>query len=135
MFGSTAQSMLMRYAPPLGQVLSGILRARGFILFGMLTFFFALLYTFLPRKKPRLKFLKQLPGAVAAAACWMIFTYIYTVYIENFSNYSYVYGSLTAVVFLMLWLYFCMNIFLFGAQLNKMLDTHFFKKSYETLKS
>lgn len=134
-FGGTVQSMLMRYAPFIGNALSWVLKAKGFILFGMLTFFFTMLYTFLPRKKPRLKFLKQLPGAVSAAACWMIFTYIYTVYIENFSNYSYVYGSLTAVVFLMLWLYFCMNIFLFGAQLNKMLDTHFFKKSYETLVS
>ena len=134
-FGSTAQSMLMYYAPPLGRALSWIMKGRGFILFGMLTVFFTALYTFLPRRKPHLKFLKQLPGAVAAAAGWMIFTYIYTFYIENFSNYSYVYGSLTAVVFLMLWLYFCMNIFMFGAQLNKMMEKHFFKKSYQKLVS
>ena len=134
-FGGIAQSVLLRYAPPLGQALSWIMKARGFILFGMLTVFFTALYTFLPRKKPHLKFSKQLPGAVAAAAGWMIFTYIYTFYIENFSNYSYVYGSLTAVVFLMLWLYFCMNIFMFGAQINKMLENHFFKKSYKKLMS
>ena len=134
-FGGTAQTMLLRYAPPIGQALSWIMKARGFILFGMLTVFFSALYTFLPRRKPRLRFLKQLPGAVGAAACWMIFTYIYTIYIENFSNYSYVYGSLTAVVFLMLWLYFCMNIFMYGAQLNKMLEAHFFEKSYRKLVS
>ena len=134
-FGGTVQSMLIRYAPPLGRGLSWILKARGFILFGMLTVFFTLLYRFLPRKKPHLKFLKQLPGALAAAAGWMIFTYIYSFYIENFSNYSYVYGSLTAVVFLMLWLYFCMNIFMFGAQINKMIETHFFKNSYQKLVS
>ena len=134
-FGGTAQTMLLLYAPPIGRALSWIMKARGFILFGMLTVFFTALYTFLPRKKPHLKFLKQFPGAVAAAAGWMIFTYIYTIYIENFSNYSYVYGSLTAVVFLMLWLYFCMNIFMFGAQLNKMLETHFFKNSYRKLVS
>lgn len=132
-FGGTAQSMLMRYAPPLGRALSGIMKARGFILFGILTVFFAALYRFLPRRKPHLKFLMQLPGAVGAAACWMAFTYIYTIYIENFSNYSYVYGSLTAVVFLMLWLYFCMNIFMYGAQLNKMIEAHFFKDSYQKL--
>ena len=132
-FGGTVQSVLIRYAPPLGRILSWLLKARGAILFGMLTVFFAMLYTFLPRKKPHLKFLKQLPGAVAAAAGWMIFTYIYTIYIENFSNYSYVYGSLTAVVFLMLWLYFCMNIFMFGAQLNKMIETNYFKTCYKKL--
>ncbi len=135
MFGGTVQLMLMQYAPHLGKALSWVLKARVIILFGVMTLFFALLYTFLPRKKPRLRFIKQIPGAVAAAACWLIFTYIYSVYIENFSNYSYVYGSLTAVVFLMLWLYFCMNIFLYGAQLNKMLAAHFFKESYETLVS
>ena len=134
-FGGTMQTLLLQYAPPLGRILSVVVKAKVLILFGMLTIFFTLLYRFLPRCKPHLKFIKQLPGAVAAAGGWMGFTYIYTFYIENFSNYSYVYGSLTAVVFLMLWLYFCMNIFLFGAQLNKMLDMHFFKSSYEKLVS
>ena len=134
-FGGTVQSVLVRYAPPLGQMLSWIMKARGFIMFGMLTIFFTALYRFLPRCKPHLKFVKQIPGAVGAASGWMIFTYIYTIYIENFSNYSYVYGSLTAVVFLMLWLYFCMNIFMYGAQLNKMLAVHFLKDSYQKLVS
>ena len=134
-FGGSVQTILMHYAPPLGRALSWVMKAKGVILFGMLTVFFAALYAFLPRLKPRLKFLKQLPGAVVAAACWLGFTYIYTIYIENFSNYSYVYGSLTAVVFLMLWLYFCMNIFMYGAQLNKMLEVHFFKDSYQKLVS
>lgn len=129
-FGGVLQELLIKYAPPIGEIVSAILKARGFILFITLTMFFSLLYRFLPQKKPHLKFIKQLPGALGAAAGWIIFTFIYSVYIENFSNYSYVYGSLTAVVFLMLWLYFCMNIFMFGAQLNKMLESHYFKKLF-----
>ena len=33
-------------------------------------------------------------------------------------NYSYMYGSLTAIVLLLLWLYFCMCILFFGAEIN-----------------
>ena len=39
-------------------------------------------------------------------------------YVNRFADYSYIYGSLTAVVLLILWLYFCMNIFLLGAEVN-----------------
>ena len=60
-----------------------------------------------------------LAGAFFAAACWIIFSIAYSVYIDTFSDYTYFYGSLTAVVLLMLWVYICMNIFLYGAQINK----------------
>lgn len=74
------------------------------------------------------RFKAQLPGAAFSAVGWMVFSFFYSIYIEHFSNYSFVYGSLAAIVFLMLWLYFCMNIFLFGAQINKMIEDGFFQK-------
>lgn len=92
---------------------------RGVLVFPVLCAFFAFVYrSFAPRG---VKYKKQIPGAVLATAGWMIFSYIYSVYIENFSNYSYVYGSLTAIVLMMLWLYGCMIIFLVGAELNALL--------------
>ena len=87
----------------------------------------ALFYKFLPKKDNRFK--AQLPGAAFSAVGWMVFSFFYSIYIEHFSNYSFVYGSLAAIVFLMLWLYFCMNIFLFGAQINKMIEDGFFKNN------
>ena len=39
--------------------------------------------------------------------------------INYFGNYSYMYGSLTAVVILMLWLYACICILFFGAEINQ----------------
>lgn len=61
----------------------------------------------------------HLPGAVFSGGGWVIFSWLYSLYIDYFANYSYVYGSLAAAVFLMLWLYFCMIIFLSGAEINK----------------
>lgn len=91
-----------------------------------LTFLFTMFYTFLPKKEHTFK--SQLPGGAFSAIGWITFSYVYSIYIENFTGFSYLYGSLTAVVLLMLWLYFCMNIFLYGAQINKMIEDGFFKK-------
>lgn len=100
-----------------------IWKARIIIFILFLSLVFALFYTILPHKK--MNFLKQLPGALFASVGWCVFSYAYSIYIDYFSNYSYVYGSLTAIVFLMLWLYFCIWIFLCGAELNKMLFKKF----------
>ncbi len=82
----------------------------------VLALIFALLYKILPERK--LPFYKHLPGAFAAAVGWVVFTAGYSFYVNRYADYSYIYGSLTAVVLLMLWLYFCMNIFLLGAEVN-----------------
>ncbi len=66
-------------------------------------------------------FFRQIPGALFTTVGWLIFSVLYSIYIENFANYSYVYGSLTAVILMMLWVYFCMIIFLIGAEINKVI--------------
>lgn len=85
----------------------------------ILVILFASFYTYLPSRK--IKFISQLPGAVLVSISWLIFTWMYSLYIDNFSNFSYVYGSLAAVVLLMLWLYICMMLFLCGAVFNEII--------------
>lgn len=75
-----------------------------------------LLYKILPGKG--FTFVNQIPGAIFAALGWVCFSAGYSYYVNRFADYSYIYGSLTAVVLLILWLYFCMNIFLLGAEVN-----------------
>ena len=82
----------------------------------VLALIFALLYKILPERK--LPFHNHLPGAFGSAIGWVVFTGGYSFYVNRYADYSYIYGSLTAVVLLMLWLYFCMNIFLLGAEIN-----------------
>ena len=81
--------------------------------------FFVFIYTILPNT--RLSFWRQIPGAAFTTFGWMIFSYVYSLYIDHVANFSYIYGSLTALILLMLWLYICMNIVLLGAVLNKLL--------------
>lgn len=88
-------------------------------LFAILTVVFQLMYYFFNKRQS--KFGKNLPGAAFSAIGWMVFSNIYSIYIDNIANYSYIYGSLTAIVLLMLWLYFCVIIFLTGAEINSLL--------------
>ncbi len=96
-----------------------ILNTLGEIL--LLTAFFLFLYTVLPDHTTSLK--KQLPGAVAGAAGWIIFTEGYSFYVEKIADFPRLYGALSNVAMLMLWLWLCLCIFFCGAFFNRILDT------------
>jgi membrane protein len=119
-FGNSIAQMMTDVFPVAEGVVNSILSARAFISFVILTLFFAFAYKFIPGRK--LKLQRQLPGAVFSASGWMIFSLLFSIYIDNFSNKSYVYGSLTALIILMLWLYFCMIIMFVGGEINNFLE-------------
>ena len=73
--------------------------------------------------KNRPKIFYEMPGAVLSAVGWLGFSWVFSVYTSNFANFGAVYGSLTAAVSLMLWLYFCMYILFVGAQFNVWLQS------------
>lgn len=87
--------------------------------FIFLTFLFVLGYKTLARSDMPLR--AHFTGAALASGSWVLFSLGYSLYIQHFSNPSHVYGSLAAVVLLMLWLYMSMVILLLGAQVNVMI--------------
>lgn len=125
-FGTKIEEVLKAHFPILGEMARMLLSVRVVLFVIILTLSLALVYKFLSKTSNSFKY--QIPGALCSASGWILFSYIYSIYIEHFSRYSYVYGSLTALVFLMLWLYFCMNIFLYGAEINKLYADRFKKK-------
>ena len=128
-FGNNVLSMMEGAFPLLSRIFSLFVRFRALFFITILSLFFASLYKFLPVH--RVLFRRQLPGAVFAAVGWNVFSYFYGIYIENYSNYSYIYGSLTAIVLLMLWLYVCMMLVLLGAEFNEFLDEHVIRSEKE----
>lgn len=68
-------------------------------------------------------FRQSLPGAVLASLGWLIFSDLYSIYVENFSGYANIYGSVYAVALSMLWLYCCLSIVFYGGALNYYLKT------------
>ena len=78
--------------------------------------FFLTIFRALPNRDGKLR--EDLPGAVIAAVGWILFSFIYSYYISYFPSFPVIYGSIAAVVFMMLWLYFCMYITLMAAEIN-----------------
>ena len=81
----------------------------------LLILFFDVIFTALPNTK--LTFKSQLPGATACAAAWYVFSFGLSIYVDYFNGFS-MYGSLTTIALIMLWLYFCMYIMMMSAEVN-----------------
>ena len=76
------------------------------------------MYWVVPNTDPRLKMVAAFPGAIFATLGWLVLTYGFSFYINNFGNFSATYGSIGGVIILMLWLYFTGIILIFGGLLN-----------------
>ena len=100
---------------PIG-FLSRVIDLRSILLLLVQTALFTAVFMVLPNR--RNKFRHSLPGAVFAALGWMIFTRLYSVYVEHFAGLSNIYGSVYAVALSMLWLYCCISIVFYGGALN-----------------
>ena len=117
-FGDRLFTQLDSASLPVFSLLVGSLRP--FSGFTVLLFFFWLLFIGIPRKQVRPK--AALAGAAFSAAGWVLFSFFFSVFVENFSNYATIYGSLTAIIILMMWLYFCMYILLIGGEVSMWLQ-------------
>lgn len=94
-----------------------VIDLRFFLLLGLQTALFAAMFMALPNCTNRLS--DSLPGAFLASSGWLIFSHLYSIYVENFSNYDTLYGSVYAMAVSMLWLYFCICILFYGGLLNR----------------
>jgi membrane protein len=87
-----------------------------------------LMFVAVPRRQVRARF--ALFGAVFSALGWLLFSFFFSLFVENFANYATLYGGLAAVVILMMWLYFCMYIFFVGAEVNVWLQENLPKRKW-----
>lgn len=59
-----------------------------------------------------------MPGVAIAMTAWLIVSIGFSIYVENFANYSVIYGALGAVIVLLMWLYMTSFILILGAECN-----------------
>jgi membrane protein len=86
----------------------------------LLLFSFALLYRFGPNLNDR-RWQWSIPGAVVAVAIWVASTLLLRVYQSHFSS-KRIYGGLSAVVALLLWLYFTGAAIFIGGEANSEIE-------------
>jgi membrane protein len=93
----------------------------GWIRWPVLTILFAAglsaVYRYAPsRNQPRWSWVS--PGAVVATILWIIGSVLFSLYVEKFATYNRTYGSLGAVVVLLMWFWLSAYAILLGAELN-----------------
>ncbi len=115
-FGKTIITSIYSVFPNIGRLLLILMRFRFLFVLLILIAVFVLTYTYVPNKKMKMR--HQIPGAVFAALGWSAFSFGFSIYVEYFHGMS-IYGSLSTIIIMMFWLYFCIYILLIGANLNR----------------
>lgn len=118
-FLSGILTMLVRLSPPFLQVLLEIVDFRFFLLLLLQVCVFTLMFMVLPNQRNSLR--DSIPGALLASCGWLIFSDLFSLYVEHFSFASRMYSPLATLALGMLWLYWCICIVFYGGALNVIL--------------
>lgn len=97
-----------------------VVHVRVLLLLLLQTALFSAMFMVFPNRKN--SFRSSVPGAVLSSVGWTAFTALFSWYVERFTGYSGIYGSVYAVALSMLWLYCCMSILFYGGGLNRILQ-------------
>ncbi|MGI9034471.1 MAG: YihY/virulence factor BrkB family protein [Pyrinomonadaceae bacterium] len=99
-----------------------LLKLLAFVIaLGVLMLTFAMLYYYVPNhKEPRWQWIT--PGSIVTIALWYLLSKGFGLYLHYFDSYAKTYGSLGAMIILMLWLYLTALVILIGGTMNAVLD-------------
>lgn len=92
------------------------------VLAAFVLFSFALIYYFAPDAEQSFRWIS--PGSVFAFTLWLVFSLLFSFYVNNFATYNATYGALAGVAILMLYIYYSAYILLFGAEMNQVIEEH-----------
>jgi membrane protein len=124
-FGRQLVNVTAVFTPQLSAMIAAILNNKMIFFPCTLILVFLMMYLFIPGRKSSLS--REFPGAVISAIGWCLYSYFYSLYVNYSPNFSYMYGSLTTLIFALVWIYSCMFIFFLGAEINTFISKWFFK--------
>lgn len=119
--GRAINNALAPSLPDLPAAVAILYNFRFLIIFVYLVVLFSFIYRNIPNLTPETrreyKFIYQIPGAVFCALAWVLLSIGISIYVGDFNGFS-IYGGLTKVAVMMVWLYFCLVCLMFGAEIN-----------------
>ena len=80
--------------------------------------YFALFFLYALAQDVRQPWRNIWPGTLTALAAWLALSWLYAYYVDNIAHYSLLYGSIGAVIVLLIWLYMSAAVLIMGAELN-----------------
>ena len=116
-FGQSILNLITKYVHVIPiEVSQLILILRWPVTFVLIFVLAVINYYVLPAKKVKIK--TVVPGSIFFTVFWLLGSWLFSVYINNFGSYNKVYGSIAAFAILMIWLYFTSIIILIGGEIN-----------------
>lgn len=83
---------------------------------------FALVYYYAPDAEQRFRWIS--PGSIVAVLLWLVFSLLFSIYVEKSGSFNATYGTFAGIIILMLYIYYSSFIMLVGAQLNQVIEEH-----------
>lgn len=119
--GSTLNELMTPYMKHLPDFISVLYSLRYLFIYIYLVMIFAMMFRSVPDLEKSVRreygFMTQLPGAVLSATAWFVLSLGISIYVDDFGGFS-IYGGLTRLAVIMVWLYLCFEILMFGAEVN-----------------
>lgn len=120
-YGGRMARTLARFLGHSGAVAATWQVLQWVILLAVVLLAFNIVYVYGPHVRHR-RWHWLMPGTVVGVGLWLAVSFAFKLYLAYFSNFSLMYGSLGAVVVLMLWLYLSGVAILVGAQVNAVIE-------------
>ena len=117
-FGNQLIGLIEVFIPRLAVILSAILNNRMILFPSFMILLFLLMYLFIPTRKSSIT--KEFPERFSRQSAGTDFPTVIRSTLHS-PNFSYMYGSLTTLIFALVWIYVCMLILFLGAELNTLI--------------
>lgn len=125
LLGERVLGFVGEYIPISAEFITGWSRMRFVPMAAALLFMLSAVYFFSPSKIQKVRYI--LPGAVLSMGVWMLFSLIFSYYVDHMGRYSIIYGSIGVIIALLVWMDWSMIAMLMGAVFNVALKTTYDK--------
>lgn len=116
LLGERVLGFVGEYIPISAKFITGWSRMRFVPMAAALLFMLSAVYFFSPSKIQKVRYI--LPGAVLSMGVWMLFSLIFSYYVDHMGRYSIIYGSIGVIIALLVWMDWSLIAMLMGAVFN-----------------
>lgn len=132
LLGKRVLGFVGEYIPISAEFITGWSRMRFVPMAAALLFMLSAVYFFSPSKIQKVRYI--LPGAVLSMVVWILFSLIFSYYVDHMGRYSIIYGSIGVIIALLVWMDWSMITMLMGAVFNVALkETYDVKEEIEII--
>lgn len=133
LLGERVLGFVGEYIPISAEFITGWSRMRFVPMAAALLFVLSAVYFFSPSKIQKARYI--LPGAVLSMGVWMLFSLVFSYYVDHMGRYSIIYGSIGVIIALLVWMDWSMITMLMGAVFNVALRETYDKPKEKTIET